>query len=348
LPGHVIKMMAEMPRLVAAGRRIENDAGAHAPDDFRRAPLVEEKALRSRAFFPRLAAMTDMSSWKILKWPFLFCDALLLGFAGFIVWKAPHPISHTEAALCISLAALGGIVGCVPFILEYRAFLKIVEVNALGAAVEQIQNLEKIAAQISSATNQWEAFHGIVQGNSDKTVAAAKGIAEKMSSEVREFSGFMQKMNDSEKAALRLEAEKARRSETEWLQTLVRILDHIFALRVAAARSAEPKVAEQIAHFQSACRGVVRRVGLAAFEAGPDEAFNPERHQVADGAKPSAGSVIGETVGAGYTFQGKLLRPALVRLREKNSSDAKPAKESTSEMSGEEKAEDQLSLRSPD
>jgi molecular chaperone GrpE (heat shock protein) len=293
--------------------------------------------------------MTDMTSWKIFKWPFLFCDALLLGFAGFIVWKAPHPISHTEAVLCISLSALGAIIGCVPFILEYRAFLKVVEVNALGAAVEQIQNLEKIAAQLSSATNQWAGVQEIVQGNSDKTVAAAKGIAEKMSAEVREFSEFMQKMNDSEKAALRLEVEKARRSETEWLQILVRILDHIFALQLAAARSAEPKVAEQIAHFQSACRGVVRRVGLAAFEAGPDEAFDPERHQVADGTKPSAGSVIGETVGAGYTFQGKLLRPALVRLREKKSSASKPGEEPASaEMYGEEKLEDQLSLQSPD
>ena len=310
--------------------------------------LVEEKALRSRGFFPRLAAMTDMTGWKILKWPFLFCDALLLGFAGFIVWKAPHPISHTEAALCISLAAIGGIIGCVPFILEYRTFLKVVEVNALGAVVEQIQNLEKFAVQISSATNQWEAFQGIVQGNSDKTVAAAKGIAEKMSAEVREFSGFMQKMSDSEKTALRLEVEKARRSEAEWLQTLVRILDHIFALHIAAARSAEPKVAEQIAHFQSACRGVVRRVGLVAFEAGPDEAFDPGRHQVADGAKPSAGSVIGETVGAGSMFQGKLLRPALVNLRGKKSAAKPVAEPDSAEISGEEKPEDRLSLQSPD
>jgi molecular chaperone GrpE (heat shock protein) len=270
--------------------------------------------------------MTDMTGWKILKWPFLFCDALLLGFAGFIVCKTPHPISHTEATLCIALTVLGGIIGCVPIILEYRAFLKIVEVNALGAAVDQIQNLEKIAGQISIATNQWEAFQGIMQGNADKTVAAAKGIAEKMGVEVREFSGFMQKINDSEKAALRLEVEKARRSETEWLQTLVRILDHIFALHVAAARTADPKVAEQIAHFQNACRGVVRRVGLVAFEAGSDEAFDPERHQVADGTKPPAGSVINETVGAGFTFQGKLLRPALVRLKGKSTEkmDARP------------------------
>jgi molecular chaperone GrpE (heat shock protein) len=99
----------------------------------------------------------------------------------------------------------------------------------------------------------------------------------------------------------------------------VRILDHIFALHGAAARSNQPKVAEQIGHFQSACRGVIRRLGLTVFVAEKNEPFNPERHQVADGVKPAADSVIGETVATGYTFQGKLLRPALVKLRDKNS-----------------------------
>ena len=70
-----------------------------------------------------------------------------------------------------------------------------------------------------------------------------------MAAEVREFSEFMQKMNDSEKAALRLEIEKFRRGEGEWLQVLVRILDHVFLLHAAAARSGQPKLAEQIAQF---------------------------------------------------------------------------------------------------
>jgi molecular chaperone GrpE (heat shock protein) len=273
--------------------------------------------------------MTDMTSWKILKWPFLFCDALLLGFAGFIVWKATHPISHTEAVLCISLSALGAIIGCVPFVLEYRAFLKVVEVNALGAVVEQIQNLEKTGEQLSSATSRWASVQEIVQGNSDKTIAAAKGIAEKMSAEVREFSGFMQKMNDSEKSALRLEIEKLHRAEAEWLQVLARILDHIFALHSAAVRSGQPKIAEQLTHFQNACRDAARRVGLAPFVAEPGELFNAERHQVVDGeAKPFDGAVVAETVGVGYTLQGKFLRPALVRLRETNPPAATPIEES--------------------
>jgi molecular chaperone GrpE (heat shock protein) len=138
-----------------------------------------------------------------------------------------------------------------------------------------------------------------------------------MSEEVRQFSEFLQKMNDNEKAALRLEVEKFHRGEAEWLQVLVRILDHIFALHAAAVHSHQPQLTEQITHFQNACRGVARRVGVAPFVAEPDEPFNPERHQALDAkVKPPANAMVAETVGVGYTFQGRLLRPALVRLKE--------------------------------
>jgi len=273
--------------------------------------------LRLRAIFPKLIPMNDATDWKVPKWPFLTGDALLLAFAYFTVWKSPHPISTGGVILCISLSALGAIVGCLPFILDYRAFLKVVEVTALGAVSEKIENLEKIAAQISSATNQWEAFQGIVQGNSDKTVASAKRIADKMSAEVKEFSEFMKKMNDSEKAALRLEVEKMRRGETEWLQVLVRLMDYIFSLHAAVIHSGDAKLLEPITQFQNACRDIVRRIGLTSFAADPNEPFDAQRHQITGSKeKAPAGALIAETVHAGYTFQGKLLRPALVRVRE--------------------------------
>jgi hypothetical protein len=57
-------------------------------------------------------------------------------------------------------------------------------------------------------------------------------------------------------------------------------------------------------------------VGLAPFAAGPAETFDAQRHQVADGnSEPPADAVVAETLATGYTFQGRLLRPALVRLQ---------------------------------
>ena len=292
--------------------------------------------------------MNDVTNWKVPKWPFLLGDALLMVFSYFFILHSPLPIRHWEiAAGCV---AVGAILGVIPFILDYRAIGRALEVNALGAVAEKIQNLEKLAAQISSATNQWAGVQEIVQGNSDKTVAVTKEIADRMAEEIRLFSEFMKKMNDSERATLRLEVEKLRRGELEWLQVLVHILDHVFALHTAAVRSGDVKFAAPITTFQNACRDTARRLGLTPFAAGPDEPFNAERHQVAGGKEaPPAGAVVAETIGPGYTFQGRLLRLALVRLRDGNAPAETPAeKPASAETPAPENAGGEFSLESPD
>jgi hypothetical protein len=137
-----------------------------------------------------------------------------------------------------------------------------------------------------------------------------------MTVEANAFAEFMQKANDSEKGHLRLETEKLRRNEGEWMQIVVRLLDHVFALQQAGARSAQPNVREQLTLFQNACRDVVRRIGLTPIEAVPDEPFDEQRHQLLDpAAKPATGALVAETLATGYTFQGQLIRRALVRLQ---------------------------------
>jgi len=269
--------------------------------------------------------MNDVTNWKVPKWPFLLSDALLLAFAYYIVWKSPHPITKCEILTCSAIAVIGALVGIIPFVLDYRAMGKILEINALGEVGEKMQNLETLSAQIGSTTSHWAIIQETVQTEAGKTTAAARQIADQMAAEARQFSEFMQKMNDSEKAALRLEVEKFHRAEGEWLQVLVRILDHVFALHAGAVRTGDQRFIEPIMNFQNACRETVRRLGLTPFAAEPDEKFNTERHQIVDGeSKPPASAVIAETIGTGYTFQGKLLRPAIVRLRDERKPITKP------------------------
>jgi molecular chaperone GrpE (heat shock protein) len=301
----------------------------------------------------KLGGMNDTTNWKVPKWPFLLGDILLLALAYFIVWKSPHPIGKWEIIACFASAALGTVVGALPFILDYRAMGKALEVNALGTVAEKIENLEKLAGQITAATSQWAAVQESVHGQAEKTAVAAKAIADRMTNEVIEFSDFMKKMNDTEKAALRLEIEKLRRGEVEWLQVLVRILDHVFALHAAAVRTGDLKFTDPIVNFQNACHDIARRVGLTPFAAEPDEAFNADCHQAAGGPEdPPAGAVVAETISLGYTFQGKPLRPALVRLREENAPVETPAEtpaEKPAAATPEPKnAGDQFSLESPD
>jgi molecular chaperone GrpE (heat shock protein) len=105
----------------------------------------------------------------------------------------------------------------------------------------------------------------------------------------------------------------------------VRMLDHTYALHRAALRSGQPTVIEQLGQFQNACRDAARRVGLAPFVAAPAEPFDAQRHQPAnEEVKPATDATVDETLATGYTYQGRILRPALVRLRNGSSSVATP------------------------
>jgi molecular chaperone GrpE (heat shock protein) len=259
--------------------------------------------------------MRNQIAPKISKWPFFLGDALLLGLAAFIIAQTKLPMGGGEVLACVSCVAAGGVLAVMPFLLEYRALVKFAETDGLTDVVSQITNLEKLAAQIGSATAQWQT----VQETAEKTAKTAKEMAQDMAAEAKGFQEFMERANDSEKATLRLEVEKLRRAEMEWLQVLVRMLDHTYALAQAAARARQPGVAEQLNNFQNACRDAARRVGLTPFVAASAEPFDEARHRVVEGdAQAAQGATIEETVATGYTFQGKLLRPALVRLQNGN------------------------------
>lgn len=227
-------------------------------------------------------------------------------------------MSEGRMVLAVFCVAAGALMGVIPFLLEYRALVRLAEADGLATVVSEVRQLEELAGYIRNATAQWQT----VQEQADKTAGAAKGIVERMAAEVQAFSEFMQRVNDSEKATLRLEVEKLRRGEGEWLQILVRMLDHVYALYVAALRFGQPNLIEQLTHFQNACRDAARRVGLVPFLADIDKPFDAQVHQLPDGnGKPPDGAVVSQTLATGYTFQGRLLRPALVRLRGEEASE---------------------------
>ena len=249
---------------------------------------------------------------KLSKWPFFAGDVLLLAAAYLILHRGSLPLAVSQISFASLCVAGGAVLGIVPFLLEYRVAARLVESSALTTVVSQMDRLDKLAAQISGATGLWQT----VQEQADKTANLAQTIAERMGQEVKAFSEFMQKVNDGEKATLRLEAEKMHRAERDWIQVLMRMLDHTYALHQGALRSGREDLIAQTGSFQAACRDAARRVGLAPFTAQESEPFNPERHQVTPGeAKPPGDAIVADTLATGYTFQGKLLRPALVRLQ---------------------------------
>jgi molecular chaperone GrpE (heat shock protein) len=280
--------------------------------------------LALRRHFSDNKDMNKVSEWEISKWPFIAANAVLILFAAGVIWESPHPISQAEIYIVAACVVVGALLGCLPFVLEYRAVKKLIEVNAVTGVAEQLHDLKKYSAKISAATEQWVRVQDLTKEHAEKTVSGAREIADRMTAEIREFNEFQIKLNDTEKGALRLEVEKLRRTEGEWLQVVARILDHVFALHTAAVRSNQPEVAAQIGSFQNACRDAARRVGLVPFGADVGEKFDAQKHRAHGVENPPENSVVAELLAPGINLQGRLLRPALVRLQNTEAPSAEP------------------------
>jgi len=248
---------------------------------------------------------------RLAKWPFFIADLILLGIAGWIVFQAAKPLSTWPLISVVACAAIGAWACVTPFLKQHEAELKFAEADKLASTVEQLNNLRGLTNQISFATAQWQ----VVQENSSKTVNAAKEVADRIAADAQAFTEFMLKANDAEKAHLRLQIEKLRRGEGDWVQLVVHLLDHVFALQQAGVRSGPPGVAKQLTQFQGACRELVRRVGLVPVEVKVGEPYDQKVHTLPEGHPPATeGAAVGQVLATGYKFQGQTVRNALVVL----------------------------------
>jgi molecular chaperone GrpE (heat shock protein) len=213
---------------------------------------------------------------------------------------------------CCTAMAAG--LGIWPFLLRQRSLEAREELDQLTGTLAQLRRLEEVAERVGLATGQWQT----AQEHASNAVSAARDIAERMNTEQRQFRDFLEQSQATRIQHLELEGAKLRRAENEWLQVTVRILDHVFALFIAAVRSGQPQLAEQIGAFQNACRDSARRVGLVAHVVQPGSPYDPESHQPLDPNAPVPEQpVVAATVGPGYTFQGQVLRRVVVALQPK-------------------------------
>src|ERR1043166_8847935 len=259
--------------------------------------------------------MTQTSVPRISKLPFIVGDLLLLASAMWIALRGAS-LGQWQYAAMVGAVAFAAWLGVWPFILDFRAATKLAESSALTNVTARIQDLDKVSASIATAVAEWQHL----QQSATQTVTAAEHIAERMTSEARNFGEVLTKMNETEKNHLRLEVEKLRRGEGDWLGITVRILDHVQALYRAGVRSGQRNVIEQLTHFQNACRETARRIGVVPVLPESGISFDANSHQLIDGTKPANGACIGEILAPGYTFQGQMIRLPVVSLK------AEPAK----------------------
>ncbi|MBC8326687.1 MAG: nucleotide exchange factor GrpE [Verrucomicrobia subdivision 3 bacterium] len=245
------------------------------------------------------------------KWPFLLADIIFIGLAYWISTLIDGPAQQWHISSILVCAGLGAAFAVAPFYFEYRAEAKAVEIAQLTTVAKEVNNMETVAAQISEATASWNA----VQESSGQTAQLAEEIAAGIAATVKEHHEFMAKAGNDEHATLKLEVEKLRRAEQDWASTLVGQLDLIFRLERSAAASGKEPFMQTMATFQGQCRELAKRVGLVAFEADADAAFDAEHHAVLDNEpKPTDGDKVTETRLPGIRLQGRLIRKPLVSV----------------------------------
>src|ERR1051326_5193049 len=105
---------------------------------------------------PKLMSMRHPMELKISKSPFFVGDLLLLVIAYFIAGQSRFPAQLWHMLLMFLCVVAGAALGVLPFILEYRLASKLAEAQELTTVVDQIQQLQSAATQISQATSQWQ------------------------------------------------------------------------------------------------------------------------------------------------------------------------------------------------
>lgn len=246
---------------------------------------------------------------RITKLPFVIGDLLLLATAGYVAIYGAF-LGQWQYVAIVTAVAFGAWLMVWPFVLEFRAAARIAESSAAADVTAKLKELDNVASTIAKASTEWQHL----QLSATQTVTAAEHIAERMTAEARNFGEVLGRMNESEKSHLRLEIEKLRRAEGDWLAILVRILDHVHALHQAGVRSGQRNVIEQLTHFQNACRETTRRIGLVPIVPEPGTAFDGKSHQVLDGEQPREGAAVNEVLAPGFAFQGQVIRLPVVVL----------------------------------
>jgi molecular chaperone GrpE (heat shock protein) len=258
--------------------------------------------------------------------PFVIGDLVLIGFAVAVVSLGARPVGVPHLFLALAALVAGAFLSCWPFVLRHRVASRLAEAAGVSEAVTALKRLEPLARRVEETTARWQE----AQDAADRTTAAAREIAAGMAVEQERFAASIAQGRETERRLMMVELDKLRRSQVESIEVVIALLDNVMALHGAALRSGQQKVIEQLTRFRAVSLDVVRRLGLVAVVPAQGEAFDPERHVLADDQTGGAGAAIDAVLAPGFTHQGVLLRRPLVTLVKEDAaahevSEAQPA-----------------------
>ncbi len=157
---------------------------------------------------------------------------------------------------------------------------------------------------------------GEAEGQTTENAAAA-AAAEQLAAENAELKDrLLRRMAEFENYRRRIEREKSEISEFAIMETLQRLLPILDDFeRALAAQTSDPQYARGIELIMQRLRSELEKLGLETIET-EGRKFDPHLHHAVEIRETSEAEdhAILAVLRKGYTFRGKLLRPAMVRV----------------------------------
>lgn len=149
-------------------------------------------------------------------------------------------------------------------------------------------------------------------------------MKDKKQSKEQELTADLQRLRaDFENYRKRIDAEKQQLQQMTSAATIMKLLPVIDTIERAVAHApdelAENKWAQGVIAVGKNLEKSLAEIGLTRIIANPDTPFNPELHEAVMMADDAEGEheVIAEELRAGYTLQGQVIRPSMVKVTRK-------------------------------
>ncbi|HEY0864189.1 MAG TPA: hypothetical protein VGD97_08800 [Lacunisphaera sp.] len=188
---------------------------------------------------------------RVSKTVFLLIDAGLLVTAFIIAYLVKDPFAPLPFVLTVLCVALAGIIGLIPFLLDYAADSAEYVQAERAKVADHVQRLNAASESLARAAAQIKAVEEAVH----KTAHAAENLPYRMQEKLAEFNQQLATTEDEEKERLTEELATLRQGESERLATIAdkihKATGELAALEAATRKSLAAAQDSAVSKFES-------------------------------------------------------------------------------------------------
>lgn len=188
---------------------------------------------------------------RVSKTVFLLIDAGLLVTAFIIAYLVKDPFAPVPFVLTVLCVALAGIIGLIPFLLDYAADSAEYVQAERAKVADHVQRLNAASESLARAAAQIKAVEEAVH----KTAHAAENLPYRMQEKLAEFNQQLAATEDEEKERLTEELATLRQGESERLATIAdkihKATGELAALEAATRKSLAAAQDSAVSKFES-------------------------------------------------------------------------------------------------